>query len=60
MIFFFRRPGEHGLGTVKILADTADDLLEYVLENDLEWFPVPGPNMEVVDLRKNKGKGNKE
>lgn len=57
MILFFRRYGEHGLATVKIFADSADELLEYVLENDLEWFPVPGPDMEVVDLRK---KGDKK
>jgi len=59
MIFFFRRPGEHGLATIKVFADTADDLLEYVLENDLEWYPVPGKIEEVVDLRANKG-GNKK
>jgi hypothetical protein len=55
MILFFRRHGEHGLATVKIFADNADQLLEYVLEHDLEFFPVPGPEMEVVDLRKTKG-----
>lgn len=60
MIFFFRRPGEHGLATVKVLADTADDLLEYVLEHDLEWFPVPGTIEEVVDLRKQGKGGNKK
>jgi len=60
MIFFFRRPGEHGLATVKVFADTADDLLEYVLEHDLEWFPVPGVIEEVVDLRKGKPKGDRK
>jgi hypothetical protein len=58
MIVFFRRRGETGLATVKVFADTANQILDYFLENDVEWFPVPGVIEEVVDLRvNNKGEG---
>lgn len=57
MIVYFRHQGSNGLATIRVLADNANQILEYVQAHDVEWFPVPGVIEEVVDLRTTKGEG---